>query len=43
MPARHLSEAEEAEVADEAVGLGRFLAADSASRDVRYEYPPARE
>jgi len=41
IPARHLSAAEEAEVAQEAVGLGGFLAADAASRDVRYEYPPA--
>jgi len=41
IPARHLSDAEEAEVAEEAVGLGGFLAADAASRDVRYEYPPA--
>lgn len=39
-PARRLSAAEETEVATEAVGLIGFLAAESGSRDVRYEYPP---
>jgi hypothetical protein len=38
-PARRLSAAEETEVAAEAVGLIGFLAAESGSRDVRYEYP----
>ena len=40
VPARRLSAAEEAEVADEAAGLIAFLAAEAGSRDVRYEYPP---
>jgi hypothetical protein len=41
MPARRLSDTEEAEVAGEAAGLIAFLAAEAATRDVRYEYPPA--
>jgi hypothetical protein len=41
MPARRLSAAEEAEVAEEATALLAFLASEVASRDVRCAYPRA--
>jgi hypothetical protein len=40
LPARRLTVAEEALVADEATRLVAFLAADAAARDIRVTYPP---